>query len=266
MTRCFRLPAPRGTITDRHDVPVALDAADAGVGVDRASSSPPCCARGPPTSTGSPCSSAGRPRTCTRSSPPPRGRRCRCPWPTSRARSPTRSNAAAIEGVFVVAQPRRTYPQGALLGPVLGFVGVATPEDEQRWPGLPAGEFVGRAGLEQEYDAVLRGINGRQCLFVDPVGVPVALGELRPPVRGADLRLSIDLGLQRRLDAGLGPRGAQPRPSGKIGAAVAMDPRNGQVLAIASTPSFDNNVYGPPVDGAALQGCSACPARRCSST
>ena len=157
--------------------------------------------------------------------------------------------------MFVVAQPRRAYPQGALLGPVLGFVGVATPEDEERWPDLPAGEFVGRAGLEQQYDAVLRGINGRQCLYVDPVGVPVALGEFRPPVRGADLRLSIDLGLQRRLDAGLRAAvGAQPRPSGKIGAAVAMDPRNGQVLAIASTPSFDNNVYGPPVDGAALQG------------
>ena len=64
------------------------------------------------------------------------------------------------------AAPR--VPQGALLGPVLGFAGVATPEDEERWPGLPAGEVVGRAGLEQQYDAVLRGINGRQCLYVDP--------------------------------------------------------------------------------------------------
>ena len=96
---------------------------------------------------------------------------------------------------------------------MLGFVGVATPEDEERWPDLPSGEVVGRAGLEQQYDAVLRGINGRQCLYVDPKGVPVALGERQDPVPGADLRLSIDLGLQRQLDASLAAAvRAQPRP------------------------------------------------------
>jgi cell division protein FtsI/penicillin-binding protein 2 len=137
---------------------------------------------------------------------------------------------------------------------------VATPEDEERWPDLPLGEYVGRAGLEQQYDAVLRGINGRQCLYVDPEGVPVALGERQEPVPGADLRLSIDLGLQRVLDARLAAAvRAQPRPQGKIGAAVAMDPRTGQVLAMASTPSFDNNVYGPPVDAGALQALADAP-------
>ena len=146
---------------------------------------------------------------------------------------------------------------------------MATPEDEQRWPGLPAGEVVGRAGLEQQYDAVLRGIDGQQCVYVDPRG---RAGRARPmrqdPVRGADLRLSIDLGLQRQLDAGLAAAvRAQPRPQGKIGGAVAMDPRSGQVLAIASTPSFDNNVYGPP--GRRPARCRPRPtrrARRCSST
>jgi cell division protein FtsI/penicillin-binding protein 2 len=79
--------------------------------------------------------------------------------------------------------------------------------------------------------------------------VPVALGERVDPVRGSDLRLSLDLGLQRVLAAGLAEAvRAQPRPSGKVGAAVAMDPRSGRILAIAGTPSFDNNVYGPPVD------------------
>jgi cell division protein FtsI/penicillin-binding protein 2 len=168
--------------------------------------------------------------------------------------------AAGIAGVSVVPEPRRWYPHRALLGPVLGFVGVATPEDEDRWPGLPPGEYVGRAGLEQEYDAVLRGINGRQCLYVDPTGVPVALGERRDPVPGADLRLSLDLGLQRVLTAGLVDAvRAQPQPSGKVGAAVAMDPRSGRVLAIASTPSYDNNVYGPPVDVAALRSLAEAP-------
>ena len=168
--------------------------------------------------------------------------------------------ASGIAGVFVTADPRRAYPAGALLGPVLGFVGVATPADVRRLPDLPAGEIVGRAGLEKQYDAVLRGINGQQCLYVDPRGVPVALGARREPVRGADLRLSIDMGLQRQLDAGLATAvRAQPRPSGRIGAAVAMDPRSGQVLAIASTPSFDNSVYGPPVDASALQDVARAP-------
>jgi cell division protein FtsI/penicillin-binding protein 2 len=89
---------------------------------------------------------------------------------------------------------------------------------------------------------------------VNPAGVPVALGERRDPVPGAALRLSIDLGLQQQLDASLvAAVRAQPRPQGKVGGAVAMDPRSGQVLAIASTPSFDNNVYGPPIDAGALQ-------------
>ena len=168
--------------------------------------------------------------------------------------------AAGIDGVFVVAEPRRAYPAGPLLGPVLGFTGVATPQDVERWPDLPPGEVVGRAGLEQQYDAVLRGINGRQCLYVDPKGVPVALGERQDPVPGADLRLSIDLGLQQQLDTSLAAAvRAQPRPRGRIGAAVAMDPRSGQILAMASTPSFDNNIYGPPVDTGALQGLAAAP-------
>jgi cell division protein FtsI/penicillin-binding protein 2 len=92
------------------------------------------------------------------------------------------------------------------------------------------------------------------------VGVPVALGERQDPVPGADLRLSLDLGLQQVLDARLAEAvRAQPHPRGRIGAAVAMDPRSGQVLALVSTPSFDNNVYGPPIDAGALQALADAP-------
>ena len=260
MTRCFRLPAPRGSISDRHDVPLAQDAAEAGAGVNRVLVVPALLRTRPADVallaglTGRPVeelaaqlAAAGETELSLPVAEVPRG-------------AGDAVAAAGISGVHVVPEPRRVYPQGALLGPVMGFVGVATPADEERWPGLPAGEIVGRAGLEQQYDAVLRGTNGRQCLYVDPRGTPVALAEYRAPVRGADVRLSIDLGLQRRLDAGLvAAVRAQPRPQGKIGAAVAMDPNTGQVLAIAGTPSFDNNIYGPPVDGAALQALSAAP-------
>src|SRR3954468_12708264 len=260
MTRCIRLPAPRGSITDRHDAPLAVNAADVGMGVDRVLVVPALLRTRPADIdrlaelTGRPAgdlhAEIGAAESTTLSLPV-------AEVPRAIGDAVT---AAAIAGVLVVPEPRRAYPQGALLGPVLGFAGVATPADEKRWPGLPPGEVVGRAGLEQQYDAVLRGIDGRQCLYVDPKGVPVRLGERQDPVPGADLRLSIDLGLQRLLDASLGASlRAQPHPRGRIGAAVAMDPRSGQILAIASAPSFDNNVYGPPLDAGALQALAGAP-------
>ena len=260
MTRCIRLPAPRGAITDRHDVPLAVNAADAGTGVDRVVVVP-ALLRTRPADVSRLAELTGRQAAELHGQiAAAEGTTLSLPVAEVPRSIGNAVDAAGIAGVFVVPEPRRSYPHGALLGPVLGFAGVATPEDEERWPGLPSGELVGRAGLERQYDAVLRGINGRQCVYVDPIGVPVALGERQDPVPGADLRLSIDLGLQRQLDAGLAAAmRAQPRPQGKIGAAVAMDPRSGQVLALASAPSFDNNVYGPPVDAGALQALADAP-------
>ncbi|HEV7210600.1 MAG TPA: FtsW/RodA/SpoVE family cell cycle protein [Blastococcus sp.] len=260
MTRCFLLPAPRGSITDRHGVPLAMDAAAVGGAMDRVLVVP-ALLRSSPVEVDRVARLTGRPRAALlaqlRSVP---GTVLSAVVATVPRRVGTAVTAAAVPGVFVVPQPRRAYPQGALLGPVLGFAGVATPADEQRWPGLPPGAIVGRAGLERQYDAVLRGVDGRQCLYVNPKGVPVALGSRQDPVPGADLRLSLDLGLQRQLDASITAAvQAQPRPQGKVGGAVAMDPRSGQILAIASTPSFDNNVYGPPLDARALQSLATAP-------
>ena len=260
MTRCVRLPAARGAITDRHGAVLAANAVDTGSGTDRVVVVPALLRAHPAdvdrlaALVGGPSddlhAQLGRAEATTLELPV-------ADVPRSTGDAIT---AAGIPGVFVAADPRRAYPTGGLLGPVLGFTGVATPTDVERIPDLPPGEIVGRAGLEQRYDAVLRGINGQQCLYVDPRGVPVALGARQEPVPGADLRLSIDLGLQRQLDAGLvAAVRAQPRPTGRIGAAVAMDPRSGQILAIASTPSFDNNVYGPPLDASALRDVAAAP-------
>jgi cell division protein FtsI/penicillin-binding protein 2/cell division protein FtsW (lipid II flippase) len=260
MTRCVRLPAPRGEITDRHGAVLAANAADVGSGVDRVLVVP-AMLRTRAADVDRLATLTGAPRADLdagiRSADPTTLALPVADVPRGTGDAVT---AAGIAGVFVVPEARRAYPTGSLLGPVLGFAGVATPDDVERWPDLPSSEVVGRAGLEQQYDAVLRGINGRQCLYVDPQGVPVALGERQDPIPGADLRLALDLGLQRRLDESLAAAvRAQPRPAGRIGAAVAMDPRSGQVLAIASTPSFDNSVYGPPVDAAALRDTAAAP-------
>lgn len=165
--------------------------------------------------------------------------------------------AANLAGVFIEPAPRRTYPSGAMLGPLLGYIGVATPADLRRNPALPLGSVVGRAGLELQYDDLLRGLDGRQCVYVDPAGRPASLGDHSDPVPGADLMLTLDLGLQQQADARL-----QDRLRGShadLGAALVMDPRDGQILAMASRPSYDNSVYTPPVDGALLNALASAP-------
>lgn len=255
MTRCIRLPAPRGEITDRHGVPLAVDVADDRVLVI------PALVRARTAEIDHLARLTGRPPAALRDQI---GAAPATTLSLTVAEVPARVgaavSAAGIGGVRVVPEPRRVYPQDALLGPLLGFTGVATPADEQRWPGLPPGEIVGRAGLEEQYDAVLRGTDGQQCVYVDPAGVPSALGARRAPVPGTDLRLSLDLGLQQQLTAGLAAAvAAQPDPRDRIGAAVAMDPRSGQILAMASVPSFDDNVYGPPIDSNALTAATTAP-------
>src|SRR4051794_13738068 len=260
MTGCVRLPAARGAIVDRHDAPLAVDAVDVGSGVDRVLVVPALLLARP----------ADLDRLAVLIGRPPADLRAQLrgadrttlslPVADVPAAVGAAVGAAAIGGVWVDPEPRRFYPTGALLGPVLGFAGVATPDDEKRWPGLPPGEIVGRAGLEHQYDAVLRGVDGQQCLYVDPAGVPVALGARRDPVPGADLRLSLDVGLQQQLATSVAAAvRAQPHPRGRIGAAVALDPRSGQVLALVSVPSFDDNLYGPPIDAGALEAAAEAP-------
>jgi len=246
MTRCVRIPAPRGVITDRHGTPLAVNSSRADVWVVPALLAPrdrsrlaALVARPPAVLHRVVAGHRGELTVKVASLPVAAGARVR---------------AAALTGVLVVPSPRRHYPYGALLGPVLGWSGIATPEDEARWPGLPSGEIVGRAGIEQTYDPILRGVDGRVCVYVSPAGVPVAMGPTIPAVRGAALRLTLDLGLQRQLAANLAAalRGFPGQPRGDIGGAVVMHPGNGQVLAIASLPSYDDNVFGPPIDQRAL--------------
>lgn len=247
MMRCTRVPAARGDITDRHGTPLAVDFRR-----DRVATVPALVR---PTDVATLAALTARPVTSVRrqladnrssldltiaSLPTDAGRRVR---------------AAGLPGVFVVPEAIRRYPGGGALGPVLGWTGVATPVEMDRWPGLPLGATVGRAGLEQVYDPILRGTDGRQCVYVTPAGTPVTLGPYRAPRRGSTVRLTLDLGLQRTLTDELATvlRGVPGQPRGDVGGSVVLDPRNGQVLAMASLPSYGSHVFGPPVDNRALQ-------------
>ncbi|NPC43031.1 FtsW/RodA/SpoVE family cell cycle protein [Nocardioides sp. zg-1230] len=246
MLRCTRVPAARGEITDRHGALLALDVRRHRVAVVpalvRRADVPTLAAL-----TARPESGLRRVLRRNRASrdltvaslPPAAGRRVR---------------AAALPGVFVVPETRRRYPAGDVLGPVLGWTGVATPVEMERWPDLALGAIAGRAGLEQVYDPILRGTDGRQCVYVTPAGTPMAMGPYTAPRRGRTLRLTVDLGLQRELTRSLDAvlRSRPGQPLGDLGGAVLLDPRNGQVLATASRPSYDNRIFGPPVDNRAL--------------
>jgi cell division protein FtsI/penicillin-binding protein 2/cell division protein FtsW (lipid II flippase) len=244
MTRCVRIPAPRGVITDRHGTPLVRDTRQDRVWIV------PALVRGAararlaaliarPVTTIDRLAAASEDSIMVDVGAVPQSVAQR----VQHARQP---------GVLIVPDSGRRYPYGALLAPVLGWVGVATPDDMKRWPDLPLGSIVGRAGLEQQYDSYLRGVDGKQCVYVDPAGVPVRMGPHVDPVPGHPLRLALDLGLQTRLTASLAAGLASGSAPADLGGAVVLDPRNGQVLAMASMPSYNNNVFSPPVRDAAL--------------
>lgn len=245
MTRCIRLPAQRGVITDRHGKPLVTDAKDYRVRVvpgmfpDQDASSVADLAR----MLGQ---SPARLTAVLREND-----ELSAEVGKVSAKAALRIRKAELPGVLVTPSHRRTYPHGKLLGPMLGFVGVSSEDDMKRWPNLALGAIVGKAGLERQYDAVLRGVDGEQCVYVDPTGRPVAAAERVDPIAGHDLRLSLDLSLQRVAHKALAK--AINTSPGDLGGAVVMDARTGSVLALASAPAYDNNVYGPPADVAALK-------------
>jgi cell division protein FtsI/penicillin-binding protein 2 len=133
----------------------------------------------------------------------------------------------AIEGVDTVAEPRRTYPQGALAGQLIGAVGT---------------DNYGLSGVEQSYEDQLHGSDGKRRLVKDAMGDVVSIVETDRAEAGDDLRLTIDATLQERVEAVVGEVGATHMP--KAATAVVMDPRNGEVLALANWPRVDPNDLG----------------------
>lgn len=111
----------------------------------------------------------------------------------------------------------RDYLYGPILAHVLGYVDV---------------DFVGKSGLEKEYDEALRGVDGGELVEVDTEGKKIRLLGKKEPVPGENLYLTIDLDLQKKAYEALG---------NKKGAIVASDPRTGEILALVSKPSFNPN-------------------------
>jgi len=126
----------------------------------------------------------------------------------------------------------RLYRQGEQAAHLLGYLGEASAEEVRR--GLSAGELTGKKGIEQTYDALLRGRAGERVVVVDSRGRVLEEHRDSPAAPGRNLELTLDLELQQEAERFL---------RGQVGAVVALDPRNGEILALASAPGFDPNLF-----------------------
>jgi len=133
-------------------------------------------------------------------------------------------------------EQRRLYPPGGFAAHMIGYVGEVSEDmlNDPQYSEYEPGDVVGRSGIEKTYDAILRGRNGSRDVVVDSHGREIGhLGET-PAEAGHDLRLTIDLDLQKVAEQAL---------QGHNGAIVAMDPHTGEILAMVSRPTFDPNEF-----------------------
>lgn len=151
------------------------------------------------------------------------------------------SHSLEFPELRVELQPQRFYPLGESLAHVLGYVGEISPKQLEdpgsKEKGLKPGDIVGKGGLEQYYDEFLRGKPGYRKVIVDSRGRVQAEVEKVDPQSGQDMVTTIDLEVQLRAEKQLADSVT------KRGTIIAMDPNNGEMLAMASAPSFDPNVF-----------------------
>ncbi|MBU1033067.1 MAG: penicillin-binding protein 2 [Patescibacteria group bacterium] len=164
------------------------------------------------------------------------------------------ANDPAIE-IAVSSKRKYVYSEDIKsLSHILGYVGPITVEelDERRAQGYRQIDSVGKTGVESSYETLLRGEPGERLLEVDARHKIVSIVGEKEPVDGKDLNLSIDLELQKETERALSD-GMQIAKVSR-GAAIVMDPRNGEILAIASLPAYDDNIFSGSISVSDYQG------------
>jgi len=142
-----------------------------------------------------------------------------------------------------IDEERRLYPRDGFAAHLIGYVGEVSEEDlsNPRFAAYEPGDVVGKAGVEETYDQLLRGQDGSRDMVVDSHGREVSYLRTQHAIPGQDLKLTIDIDLQRTAELALGDAN---------GAVVAMDPRNGEILALVSHPSYDPNAFSVRINRA----------------
>ena len=130
----------------------------------------------------------------------------------------------------------REYIYGQSASHVIGYLGRLTVEQvrDPDYRDVPRQAFIGQWGAEKVYDKILRGTAGKKIIEVDAIGRVVKVVGIQQPVKGKDIKLTIDMEIQAEAENAL---------QGRAGAVVALDPNSGEILALASIPSFDPNLF-----------------------
>ena len=165
-----------------------------------------------------------------------------------------KEHSSEFPGIEVDKTYLRQYPYSALAAHLLGYVGEIsqTDLDQQEFLDLKAGAHVGKDGVERTYDSYLRGTDGYRTIEVNAAGQPIQLLDDNPAVAGNNLVLTIDKKLQDATEKALADGIQRAQESGatnaNAGAVVAMDPRTGEILAMASYPNYDPSVWVGGID------------------
>jgi penicillin-binding protein 2 len=159
-----------------------------------------------------------------------------------------------LPGVEVTVEARREYPKGPLISQILGYTGPVSAEQlpDLRALGYQPDDLVGKTGLEAQYERELRGTYGKESVERDASGRRTqVLQTVQDAVPGASLTLTIDTTMQRKAEKAL--RWGMKEIGMKRGVVIAMNPQTGEVLAMVSLPTYDNNLFARGISGKAYE-------------
>ncbi|MCL6472775.1 MAG: penicillin-binding protein 2 [Firmicutes bacterium] len=157
-------------------------------------------------------------------------------------------------GVDIVTEPIRSYPHGTLGAHILGYIGEISEQEMAKLKDTGdymLGDTIGKTGVESIYEKILRGEKGSQQLEVNASGRPLRVIKNQDPIPGSNLVLSVDLNVQQAAEQAINEAIQQAKSTGKpenganadAGAAVVLDPRNGEIIAMASYPTYNPELF-----------------------
>jgi len=150
-----------------------------------------------------------------------------------------------IPGISIEKTAIRSYVDGSIFSQILGYEGKIEQKELDQKQGYLLTDYIGKQGIEKSYEQYLRGVHGADQVEVDSMGnIKREVGIINPKP-GGDLVLSIDAGLQKKIYDSLND--ILEKTKTKTAAAVAINPQNGEVLAMVSIPSYDNNLFAQKI-------------------
>ncbi|MCD6292977.1 MAG: penicillin-binding protein 2 [Deltaproteobacteria bacterium] len=141
-----------------------------------------------------------------------------------------------LPGIIIETEPMREYPYDKITSHIIGYLGFINDRELKlpEYKSYARDDLVGRTGIEARYQKHLRGLDGRRQIIVNARGRELSSFTAKAPESGKNLELTIDVDLQQYAFELMGT---------EVGSLVAIDPQNGEVLAMVSTPSFSNNLF-----------------------